>query len=489
MNIAFQQAMAEATRLTRAGDVQAATALIQAALAGQASPATAQAAPPAGRRWDVIDVPARVVDDGAPAPQLADVLQHAGHASAETPCPAAASPSSEPLFDGTAAPAAAARPAGGFIRSRLSRLAESLSRSPRGFKRPLGEPDVAPSPAAEPAQPGPDSFIEGSHAEAGLTRQYKLYVPPERHGSGLALVVMLHGCTQHPDDFAIGTGMNDVAREQGFYVLYPAQAQKANPSRCWNWFKHNHQARGRGEPALLAGMTRAVIARHGINPQRVYVAGLSAGGAMAAILGATYPELFAAVGVHSGLPAGVARDLPSALAAMQGVPASPAGAANLAGMPGLAELHGLADLPGMSRLADLPGMADLDGWADGAGEPAAVPTDSEGLASGTMPPTIVFHGDQDGTVHPSNGERAVSACTDAAATHTERGRSRGGRSYTRRVWCDAAGQTRAEHWAVHGAGHAWSGGRPGGSYTDASGPDATDAMLRFFFAHQLRQVD
>ncbi|NML16917.1 PHB depolymerase family esterase [Azohydromonas sp. G-1-1-14] len=459
--------MAEATRLTRAGDLQAATALIQAALAGSAPPRGTPAPP----RGNVIDIPARVIPD---AQALAN-----GDAAIQAPATATGA-STEPLPGAVHAPPAAAQPTGASLRSRLARFAKGLTRR-------RADPPEAPVPAqpavTEPAKPGGDSFVEGSHTEAGLTRHYKLYIPPERHGAGLPLVVMLHGCTQHPDDFAAGTGMNEAAREHGFYVLYPAQAQKANPQRCWNWFKHNHQGRGRGEPALLAGMARAVMARHGIDPQRVYVAGLSAGGAMAAILGGAYPDLFAAVGVHSGLPAGAARDLPSALAAMRGAPAGAAGAPDLAGLPGLKDLHGLADLPGLSRLTDLPGLADLEG-----GE-ATVSVDAEATVPGPVPPTIVFHGDQDHTVHPCNGERAITACAEGAATHTERGRSHGGRAYTRRVWRNAAGQVRAEHWNVHGAGHAWSGGRPAGSYTDAAGPDATDAMLQFFRAHRLRRAD
>ena len=210
-----------------------------------------------------------------------------------------------------------------------------------------------------------------------------------------------------------------------FFVLYPAQARGANPGRCWNWFKHNHQERGRGEPALIAGMVRDVIERYGLDVDRVYIAGLSAGGAMAAIMGHAYPELFAAVGVHSGLRAGAASDLPSALMAMNSGAARPA-----------------------------PSAQNL--------------------------PTIVFHGDQDRTVHPSNGEQVVAFAT---APFVERGGSAHGREYSRSIYRNAAQEVVAEHWLVHGGGHAWAGGSAAGSYTDAEGPDATEAMLRFFFAN------
>ena len=273
----------------------------------------------------------------------------------------------------------------------------------------------------------------GSHSDASGTRAYKLYVPPGYRGQALPLVLMLHGCTQNPDDFAAGTGMNDAALERDFFVLYPAQAQHVNASRCWNWFKHNHQGRGRGEPALLAGMTRDVMRRYNIDLHRVYVAGLSAGGAMAAILGDAYPDLFAAVGVHSGLPTGSATDVKSAFTAMK------------------------------------------------AGAAAAAST-------GRTPPTIVFHGDQDTTVHPVNGEQVVAACAGAARPEFVRARSGNGRAYTRCIYRDAGSRVVAEHWVVHGAGHAWSGGNARGSYTDSKGPDATEEMLRFFFANALHAV-
>ena len=343
MNPSFQRLMADAARLTQAGDLQLASAAIQAALGG----ARVQ---PAGNEAGVIDVEAREVEI-ATAPPLHSV-PHAGQ------------------------------------------------------------------------------FIAASHTDAAGTREYKLYVPPGYRGQALPLVVMLHGCTQNPDDFAAGTRMNDAALECDFFVLYPAQAHKANASRCWNWFQPKHQQRDRGEPGLLAGMTRDVIKRYNIDPQRVYVAGLSAGGAMAAILGDAYPDVFAAVGVHSGLPAGSATDARTAFAAMKG---------------------GTVCAP----------------------------------QSGHTPPTIVFHGDQDTTVHPVNGEHVVAASAGAGTPELERARSGNGRRYTRRTYRDAGGRVLAEHWAVHGCGHAWSGGSARGSYTDAKGPDASREMLRFFFSHTL----
>lgn len=370
--------MTEATRLTRAGDLQAATAAIRAALDPGPAPGD-------HRAGDVIDVQARVVDTAEEA---------------------ALPPAQQPQQNLATSPAAA----------------------------PVFAPADAPT-AQHPA----GTFIAGHHAGAHGARDYKLYLPPTRAslapGQTVPLVLMLHGCTQNPDDFAAGTGMNAAAGAQGCVVLYPAQSNRANPGRCWNWFKHNHQKRGKGEPALLAEMTRTVMARHPIDPQRVYVAGLSAGGAMAAILGDTHPDLFAAVGVHSGLPSGSATNAQSAFAAMQG------------------------------------------------GAPTGRPT--EGPRNG--PPTIVFHGDQDTTVHPVNGEQVVAQRTGEGAGPRpplhERARSHNGRDYTRRQFHNAAGDVVAEHWVVHGAGHAWSGGSPAGSYTDPRGPDATGEMLRFFLAH------
>ncbi|MDB5945833.1 MAG: Esterase, depolymerase [Ramlibacter sp.] len=363
MTFEFQKLMQQATRLTQSGDLQAATAAIQAALGAPTAAVAASAANDARIATEAIDVETREVPDASPS--------LTGQGSAEVQSPGGTAPGS-------------------------------------------------------PAQ-----FIAGSFSMPAGQRDYKLYIPAGAAAGDkpLPLVVMLHGCTQTPDDFAAGTAMNDAAQAQGCYVLYPAQSQQANPQRCWNWFKHSHQQRGRGEPALLAGMTQQVMAQHRIDPERVYVAGLSAGGAMAAILGDTYPDLYAAVGVHSGLAAGAASDLPSAMAAMQG---------------------------------------------NGKRVP---------VSAGKLP-TIVFHGDADSTVHPRNGEQVTAASSDGAITPaSEQHQQPGGRRSTRHVHRDAGGKVLAEHWVVHGAPHAWAGGSARGSYTDARGPDATAEMLRFFLEH------
>jgi len=285
------------------------------------------------------------------------------------------------------------------------------------------------------------------------TRSYKLYVPARLPSTPPPLVVMLHGCTQSADDFAAGTQMNRLAEEQGFLVAYPEQATQANPSKCWNWFKTQDQARDAGEPSLIAGIAREVVSRHGADPRRVFVAGLSAGAAMAVVLGETYPELFAAVGAHSGLPYGSAHDVPSAMAAMKG------------GRSGL------------------PGLKGLPSFTDASSKKAPV----------QATPIIVFHGDRDHTVQQTNGTEIVRQALDAhqraagankLQARTDKGVSAGGRSYSRTLYADADGQPQIESWTVHGAGHAWSGGHASGSFTDGAGPDASVEMLRFFLARR-----
>lgn len=290
-------------------------------------------------------------------------------------------------------------------------------------------------------------FISGCYTNQAGTRSYKLYIPSAYSGQALPLVVMLHGCQQTPDDFAAGTGMNAVAESYPCLVVYPAQEHTANRSNCWNWFRPTDQQRDRGEPSLIAGITRQVMSSHCIKTKQVFAAGLSAGGAMAVTMGATYPDLYAAIGVHSGLPYRAAHDLPSAFAAMSRGPRAE---------------H--------QRLPDN---------FDGAGRTASVPA-------------IVFHGDQDTKVHPLNGEQLIAQWTrvhgDKAPNlivSVEHGRVADGHAYTRRVHRDASGRSVLELWRIHGAGHAWSGGSPSGSFTDPLGPAATQEMLRFFREHHL----
>jgi poly(hydroxyalkanoate) depolymerase family esterase len=287
--------------------------------------------------------------------------------------------------------------------------------------------------AATPAVPLPDGarFEARTFTGAVGSRNYKVYVPSGYKGQALPVVVMLHGCTQNPDDFARGTRMNIVAEEQTFLVVYPEQPRSANMQRCWNWYEPGDQQREGGEPALIAGIVRQAIAEFSGDASRVYAAGLSAGGAAAAILASTHPDLFAAVGVHSGLACGAARDMPSAFAAMRGGGAGASGG----------KRHGV--------------------------------------------PMIVFHGDGDKTVAVANGDQVAAQGPSGPdlAQAVSAGRTPDGVAYTRTVRRDASGRAVLEHWVLHGTGHAWSGGDPAGSFTDARGPDASREMVRFFLSH------
>lgn len=332
-----------------------------------------------------------------------------------------------------------------------SREAAAGLRAPVGKQRsPFFAGSSPAAPALDPSS-GAESgvpFTTGSYTAQAGTRSYKLYVPSCYHGQALPLVVMLHGCTQNPDDFAAGTRMNEVAEEQQCFVVYPAQAVDANQSNCWNWFKATDQERDRGEPSLIAGITRQIISTYCVDARRVYLAGLSAGGAMAAILGITYPDIYAAIGVHSGLPYAAAHDLPSAFTAMsQG-----------------------------AKIARRRHHADTR---------AAVPCQR-------IAPTIVFHGDRDTKVNARNGDQVVAqwkALHGAGAASLDvtiqQGEVPHGHAYTREVYQDARGRIILEQWRVHGAGHAWSGGSQNGSYTDPRGPDATREMIRFFLGNHL----
>jgi poly(hydroxyalkanoate) depolymerase family esterase len=397
MNDQMHTGMAEATRLTQQGRLDEATAAIQRALGVTFAPAAQEDSSDTNEPIEVIS---RLVRE-TPQDRRRTVVRRPGVAAWTTPGPTLLT---------------------------------------RGVQRPPGR---KAGKLASGSVPEGGRFVERSYTNSAGTRSYKLYIPSGYTGQAVPLIVMLHGCTQSPDDFATGTRMNELAEEHTFLVAYPAQAGNANMQKCWNWFQVADQQRGRGEPSIIAGITNQIVSEYDIAEGSVYVAGMSAGGAMAAIMGATYPDLYAAVGVHSGLAPGSANDLSSAFTAMR------------QGGPLVA--HG-----------DVPGGGDAQ-----------------------ILPTIIFHGDGDTTVHPRNGDRLLAHLSggregSSLRVSTRRGRVQGGYEYTRFTYHDADGRDLVERWSVHGLGHAWSGGSYPGSYTDPRGPDASAEMVRFFGQHHKR---
>jgi poly(hydroxyalkanoate) depolymerase family esterase len=396
----MNEMMLQATRLTRANRLIEATALIQRMLRGEADSEIAHL----GNRPPTIDGFAEAIDETKP-----------------------------PHFN------AASFPRSHYfqtLRDPAYRFKYSSRHGLQGWRGPaaLSTPDVVPEGG---------KFIEAIYTNPAGSRAYKLYIPSGYQGQAVPLVVMLHGGTQTPDDFAAGTRMNAIAEEDTCLVVYPAQPSHANPAKCWNWFRPNDQGRDRGEPSLIAGITRQVMHDYSVDPQRVYVGGLSAGAAATAVMGATYPDLYAAIGVHSGLACGVAGDLISAFAAMR------------------------------------------RGGSGNSSATSAIPDDRPPI------PTIVFHGDRDTIVHPRNADQVITQSMRAPnwQKKVRRGQVPGGHAYTCTIHTDANGQAMLEQWCIHGAGHAWSGGSPSGSYTDPRGPDAAREMLRFFRDHPAVERD
>ena len=390
MDDSFAAAMRRAMEQTRGGNATDATRTIQAALGiGPAPGRTAAADPGTG-------------------PVIDGQVRRVGPEPVAGPATTAASP-------GHGGPTITAR----FPRLRLGKVVRLL-REGVGRLAPTHRP-----PAPEPEAPQGARWERHSFRGAAGARDYRLYVPAVLPGGPRGLVVMLHGCTQTPEDFAAGTRMNAHAERAGLIVVYPEQTRLQNPQACWNWFRPGDQSGGTGEPAILAALALDVADRFDVPRDRIFAAGLSAGGAMAAILGAERHEVFSAVGVHSGLPAGAAGDVATAFAAMRN------------GAPGGRPLKSRA---------------------------------------------IILHGTADATVHRANGEAVLEAARISHQGTEETRSDQTGRTWRRTVIRGKAGRPMIAHWQVEGLGHAWSGGDPAGSYADPVGPDASAEMVRFFLS-------
>jgi len=412
MNPNFTAAMRRAAASTHAFDVMEATRIIQEALGTKAP---AQASPSAREEHDITP-PAR---QAKPRLRLIDRVAEIIEPEPR-PAPPQAKRMRKPLGEVLEA-LRKARMGGGNGLEGMNLQGMNLQgmnlqgMNLQGMNLPGMKGKTVPPVIPEGAQ-----FLTRSFSNAAGSRGYKLYVPTPSSEQPRGLIVMLHGCKQNPDDFATGTRMNTLAQERNLLVAYPEQTGAANASSCWNWFNPGDQARDRGEPSIIAGITREIIAEFALDETRIFVAGLSAGGAMAAVMGETYPELYSAMGVHSGLAYGSANDVMSAFAAMRGDSAA-----------------------------------------------ARAPTRHPAIR------TIVFHGAADRTVHPSNAERILTGAGQERETADA-----GGRSYARILVPGKSGAH--EFWRIEGAGHAWSGGDANGSYADAQGPDASAEMVRFF---------
>jgi poly(hydroxyalkanoate) depolymerase family esterase len=321
-----------------------------------------------------------------------------------------------------------------------------------GWTLPGSGPPTPPTPPPTGGSgQGTGVSFAGSYSAAAGTRAYRGYVPSTyTPGTAMPLIVVLHGCTQTADSIRQLTRYDQLAEAKGFIAVFPEQPPSANFLRCWNFFLDAHMHRGTGEPSLIAGITNWVRQRYTVDPRRIYVAGLSAGGAMASVMGASYPDLYAAVGIGSG--------------------------------------------------CEYAATATCAGWRSSDPTKAAQAAYAEMGQRARVLPVIAFQGDKDFTVPPVNADQLVKQWTitaDLADDHVANGSVSGtptttltgqvpnGRAYTTRYYADADGRELVQYWSVHGMSHAWSGGCSCALHADPQGPDATAAMYAFLMSHPM----
>ena len=294
------------------------------------------------------------------------------------------------------------------------------------------------------------SLVKGSYTGPDGTLSYEVYVPSgyvaERR---VPLIVALHGCSENAEQFRQVTRFDELAEAKNAIVVFPDKSSYADSTSCWNWFKTSHMQRGTGEPALIAGVVDKVRQNYAIDDRRIYATGLSAGGAMASVMSATYPDVFAAAGVGSGCE--------------------------------------------YAAGASCAGYRGIDPEDAGQRAYQAMGTQAREV------PVIVFQGDQDKTVPEVNAEQLVQQwqatddwADDGARNSTipadpvkvkDPAPSGGGHTYTVRDYADGQGNELIQFWVVHGMGHAWSGGCDCEAYADTNGPNESAAMYAFFMSH------
>ena len=312
------------------------------------------------------------------------------------------------------------------------------------------------------------TFERASYSNEFGTRQYMVYLPSKLKKDA-PVVVYLHGCTQTADDAAVGTRFNLLAEEQGFIAVYPEQDAAANGTLCWNWFLPEHQERDAGEPSIIAGITSTVVETYGADPARVFVSGASAGGAMSSIMGATYPDLFAAIGILAA---------PAYKGDVTGNLAYRAMGDSARSVPTIV-FQGTAD----SLVVYPAGRTAADQWV-GTNDLA-----DDGSANGSISrtPEIENRG-FDQTPDPASGNDCLAPPNSFPCAGGVVG-FQSEYPTTIEQYRDAEGVSVVELWSIHGLGHAYPGGDVNGSFTDPIGPDATRVSFDFFMSHPLPEQE